>query len=38
MLDGLARVVGQENLTAIINTGDDGDFYGLRVCPDLDIW
>lgn len=37
MVDGLAQVVGQANLTAIVNTGDDGDFYGLRVCPDLDI-
>lgn len=37
MLDGLAQAAGQENLTAIVNTGDDGDFYGLRVCPDLDI-
>jgi LPPG:FO 2-phospho-L-lactate transferase len=37
MVDGLAQAVGQEQLTAIVNTGDDGDFYGLRVCPDLDI-
>ncbi len=37
MVDGLAQVVGQANLTAIVNTGDDADFYGLRVCPDLDI-
>jgi LPPG:FO 2-phospho-L-lactate transferase len=37
MLDGLAQVAGQEALTAVVNTGDDGDFYGLRVCPDLDI-
>jgi len=37
MVDGLAQIVGQANLTAIVNTGDDGDFYGLRVCPDLDI-
>jgi LPPG:FO 2-phospho-L-lactate transferase len=21
----------------VVNTGDDADFYGLRVCPDLDI-
>ena len=21
----------------VVNTGDDGNFYGLRVCPDLDI-
>jgi LPPG:FO 2-phospho-L-lactate transferase len=37
MVDGLAQVAGQPDLTAIVNTGDDGDFYGLRVCPDLDI-
>jgi LPPG:FO 2-phospho-L-lactate transferase len=37
MVDGLARVHGQAGLVAIVNTGDDGDFYGLRVCPDLDI-
>jgi LPPG:FO 2-phospho-L-lactate transferase len=37
MLDGLAAVAGQPALTAIVNTGDDADFYGLRVCPDLDI-
>ena len=37
MLDGLAQVSGQSALTAIVNTGDDADFYGLRVCPDLDI-
>ncbi|CAN0404023.1 unnamed protein product, partial [Phaeothamnion confervicola] len=37
MVDGLAQVHGQAGLVAVINTGDDGDFYGLRVCPDLDI-
>jgi LPPG:FO 2-phospho-L-lactate transferase len=37
MVDGLAQVVGQENLVAIVNTADDDDFFGLRVCPDLDI-
>lgn len=37
MVDGLAQAVGQENLVVVVNTGDDGDFYGLRVCPDLDI-
>ena len=37
MVDGLAQTVGQEALTAVVNTGDDADFYGLRVCPDLDI-
>jgi LPPG:FO 2-phospho-L-lactate transferase len=37
MVDGLAQVHGQGDLSVIVNTGDDGDFYGLRVCPDLDI-
>lgn len=37
MVDGLAQVAGQDALTVVVNTGDDGDFYGLRVCPDLDI-
>ncbi|MGD9697375.1 MAG: 2-phospho-L-lactate transferase [Thermoleophilia bacterium] len=37
MVDGLAQVTGQADLAAVVNTGDDGDFYGLRVCPDIDI-
>jgi len=37
MVDGLAQVHGQRDLVAVVNTGDDGDFYGLRVCPDIDI-
>lgn len=37
MVDGLAHVHGQSDLAVIVNTGDDGDFHGLRVCPDLDI-
>jgi LPPG:FO 2-phospho-L-lactate transferase len=36
-LQGLIQVVPQERLTAIVNTGDDRDFYGLHVSPDLDI-
>jgi LPPG:FO 2-phospho-L-lactate transferase len=37
LVDGVAQTVGQEALVAVVNTGDDADFYGLRVCPDLDI-
>jgi len=37
MVHGLALVGGQADLVGIINTGDDGPFYGLLVCPDLDI-
>jgi LPPG:FO 2-phospho-L-lactate transferase len=34
---GLAAVVPPEAVTVVVNTGDDYDFQGLRVCPDLDI-
>ena len=37
MVHGLALVSSQADLVGIINTGDDGPFYGLLVCPDLDI-
>lgn len=37
MVDGLAQIHGQDGLSVVVNTGDDMDFYGLRVCPDLDI-
>lgn len=36
LLHGLARVLPPERLTAIVNTGDDFDHWGLRICPDLD--
>ncbi len=36
-LEGLVRVVPPSAITVIVNTGDDIDFYGLRVSPDLDI-
>ena len=35
-LSGLVRVVSPGDLVVIVNTGDDRDFFGLRVCPDLD--
>ncbi len=35
-LSGLVQVVPPENLTIIVNTGDDFEWMGLRVCPDLD--
>lgn len=37
MVHGLALAAGQRDLAAIVNTGDDGEFFGLLVCPDLDI-
>ncbi|MEQ8674978.1 MAG: 2-phospho-L-lactate transferase [Aggregatilineales bacterium] len=33
---GLYRVMPPEDLTIIVNTGDDFWHYGLRICPDLD--
>jgi LPPG:FO 2-phospho-L-lactate transferase len=36
-LRGLVQLVPAESLSVIVNTGDDRDFFGLRVCPDLDI-
>jgi LPPG:FO 2-phospho-L-lactate transferase len=35
-VDGLRRVVPPEELTIIVNTGDDHDWWGLHVSPDLD--
>jgi LPPG:FO 2-phospho-L-lactate transferase len=35
-LRGLVRVTGQPRLRVIVNTGDDEEFYGLHVSPDLD--
>ncbi len=34
MVHGLALAAGQRELTAIVNTGDDGEFFGLLVCPE----
>ena len=36
-LSGLVQVAPPSEITVIVNTGDDRDFFGLRVCPDLDI-
>jgi LPPG:FO 2-phospho-L-lactate transferase len=33
---GLAQVLPPEDLSIIVNTGDDFWLYGLRICPDLD--
>jgi LPPG:FO 2-phospho-L-lactate transferase len=33
---GLAQVVPSDALTVVVNTGDDFEHLGLKVCPDLD--
>lgn len=35
-LQGLAGVVANDNLTAIVNTADDFELWGLRISPDVD--
>ncbi len=35
LADGLQRVVG-EQLTVVVNTGDDFELHGLHISPDLD--
>jgi len=35
-VDGLRRVLSAEELTIIVNTGDDHEWWGLYVSPDLD--
>ncbi len=36
MAYGLAHVVPPQDLTIIVNTGDDFEHFGLSICPDLD--
>lgn len=36
LADGLARCLPPENLTVIVNTGDDFVHWGLNISPDLD--
>lgn len=33
---GLAQILAPEELTVIVNTGDDFEHLGLYICPDLD--
>ncbi|MEM2851409.1 MAG: 2-phospho-L-lactate transferase [Candidatus Bathyarchaeia archaeon] len=37
LLHGLLKLIPEENLTVIVNTGDDLELYGLHISPDLDI-
>ncbi|MBN2550162.1 MAG: 2-phospho-L-lactate transferase [Anaerolineales bacterium] len=36
LAEGLAQVIQPEDLTIIVNTGDDFEHLGLTICPDLD--
>lgn len=36
-LEGLSRAISPEDISIVVNTGDDMEFFGLYVSPDLDI-
>ena len=36
LIQGLVHAVAPENLTVIVNTGDDVNWWGLHVSPDID--
>jgi LPPG:FO 2-phospho-L-lactate transferase len=36
-IEGLVQVINPKLLKIIVNTGDDIELYGLKICPDLDI-
>ena len=36
LVDGLASLLGADELVVIVNTGDDFRHCGLWICPDLD--
>jgi LPPG:FO 2-phospho-L-lactate transferase len=33
---GLSRILAPDELTIIVNTGDDFEHLGLPICPDID--
>jgi LPPG:FO 2-phospho-L-lactate transferase len=35
-LQGLIGIIPERNITIIVNTGDDAEFFGLHVSPDID--
>jgi LPPG:FO 2-phospho-L-lactate transferase len=36
LVDGLAQVLPPQDLTVVVNTGDDLYHFGLKICPDVD--
>jgi LPPG:FO 2-phospho-L-lactate transferase len=37
LIEGLVKIIEPELLKIIVNTGDDIELFGLKICPDLDI-
>jgi len=36
LTDGISRIDPVQDLTVVVNTGDDFNLFGLQICPDLD--
>lgn len=36
LAQGLAEILSPEELTIIVNTGDDFTHLGMKICPDID--
>jgi LPPG:FO 2-phospho-L-lactate transferase len=36
LADGLAQLLSPDDLTVVVNTGDDFEHLGLSICPDVD--
>ncbi len=36
LVDGLVQILPPQNLSVVVNTGDDFEHMGLYICPDLD--
>lgn len=36
LADGLSKILPPEDLTVIVNTGDDFELFGLKISPDID--
>jgi len=36
-LTGLSQVIGEKDLSIVVNTGDDIELFGLHISPDIDI-
>jgi LPPG:FO 2-phospho-L-lactate transferase len=36
LVDGIAQLWDPAKLTTIVNVGDDFEYFGLKICPDLD--
>lgn len=36
LVDGLAQVIEKENLSVVVNVGDDFEYLGLYISPDID--